>query len=112
MGLANKLEEMRKEGGDQWLSIWNADATKVGAFNYAVYNVMFPQLLANTFTCTCTVLLPKHTVPVHVILKARQRYIYLTFNSSCSDAPSYDHRNRNTSINLYWLLLCMYVQYS
>ena len=31
MGLANKLEEMRKEGGDQWLSIWNADATKVGA---------------------------------------------------------------------------------
>ena len=29
MGLANKLEEMRKEGGDAWLSIWNADATKV-----------------------------------------------------------------------------------
>ena len=29
MGLANKLEEMRKEGGDHWLSIWNADATKV-----------------------------------------------------------------------------------
>lgn len=29
MGLANKLEEMRKEGGDQWLSIWNADSTKV-----------------------------------------------------------------------------------
>ena len=25
MGLANKLEEMRKEGGDHWLSIWNAD---------------------------------------------------------------------------------------
>lgn len=32
MGLANKLEEMRKEGGDQWLSIWNADATKVGTY--------------------------------------------------------------------------------
>ena len=29
MGLANKLEEMRKEGGDAWLSIWNADSTKV-----------------------------------------------------------------------------------
>ena len=31
MGLANKLEEMRKEGGDAWLSIWNADATKVSS---------------------------------------------------------------------------------
>ena len=38
MGLANKLEEMRKEGGDQWLSIWNADATKVSAYNmYTIY---------------------------------------------------------------------------
>ena len=44
MGLANKLEEMRKEGGDQWLSIWNADATKVRyvhvLWRYIVYNTL------------------------------------------------------------------------
>ena len=32
MGLVNKLEDMRKEGGDAWLSVWNADATKVSLY--------------------------------------------------------------------------------
>lgn len=29
MGLTNRLEELRKEGGDEWLSILNADKRKV-----------------------------------------------------------------------------------
>ena len=43
MGLANKLEEMRKEGGDHWLSIWNADimVSVLLMFTQLQYSVMY-----------------------------------------------------------------------
>ena len=58
MGLANKLEEMRKEGGDAWLSIWNADATKVSlcvcVCVCTMYVFVYAYFVSEECTHTCT----------------------------------------------------------
>ena len=53
MGLANRLEEMRKEGGDKWLSIWNA-----GGVTNQVHN-------------SCMVIVTYTSYTIHLIYKSR-----------------------------------------
>ena len=57
MGLTNRLEELRKVGGDQWLSILNTDQSKVsgcigvGSENIKVTKTLFSLPSPHTSTC-------------------------------------------------------------
>ena len=85
MGLANKLEEMRKEGGDAWLSIWNADATKVrllcvggGDWKSRLLSISFPSLETWHQSETALYSTAVYMYICQCILTARNVHLYCT----------------------------------
>ena len=95
-----QLEEMRKTGGDKWLSIFNAERTKQSGFGNASDSVscstmyMYMYMYVYVYIHVCTVYIHVYTNNLHVKSKAILEWIQLWLGQilgtcTCTCTPAF-----------------------